>query len=319
MNQIAIFLNNAVLYRYALVLGLAILSGFCFFLFCCSQRGISTGAAAGAGAAALVLSLLLGRLLYWNCRPDSFDSVLQALVTPRASAFALAGGFLGCAVTALLFPGGKKSVLLDCMSVAGSGAIALGRLGHFFSTGDRGQIVAELTDLPWAYPVMNSASGIPEYRFATFLFQSAAAGCLFVVLCMLFFSSRPRKPGNLTLLFLLVYCASQVILDSTRYDSLYLRSNGFVSMVQLLAAVGLTASLTVISVRAVKAGGMRKWYPGCWTAILALMGGAGFMEYFVQRHGRLALFAYMVMEHCLVAIVVLGILLWHISNQEREQ
>lgn len=179
MNPIAFFLNNITLYRYSMVMGLAILTGFCIFQACCVRRGISAASAAGAGMTTLLFSLLFGRLLYWNCRADSFDSLAQALTTPSAAAFALAGAFLGCGLTALLFSKAGAGTLLDCMSVAGSAAIALGRLGNFFTGADRGQILTELTELPWAYPVMNAANGIPEYRFATFLFQSAIAGGLF--------------------------------------------------------------------------------------------------------------------------------------------
>ncbi len=120
--------------------------------------------------------------------------------------------------------------------------------GCFFTESDRGQIMAQFTGLPWAYPVAN-ASGQLEYRFATFLFQAAVAACIGIFLAVIFFRRRYRS-GDITLLFLLFYCASQVILDSTRYDSLYLRSNGFVSMVQVLSAVTLAVVLTVLSIRA---------------------------------------------------------------------
>lgn len=317
MNQIAYLLNTMTLYRYPLVMALAIVVGFSIFFACCAKKEISAAVIAGAGCTALVLSLLLGRLLYWNCRADSFDSLLRALTTPSAAAFALAGAFLGCGITALVFRKAGTVTLLDCMSVAGAAAIALGRLGNFFTTSDRGQILTELTSLPWAFPVLNAASGLPEYRFATFLFQSFLAAGLFAALCLLFFSPKAeqRAPGSITLLFLLVYCAGQVILDSTRYDSLYLRINGFVSMVQILAALGLAAALGMLSLRAVKSTGLQKRYYGFWLAMLALFGCAGYMEYFVQRHGRLALFAYLIMEHCLVAIVTLGILLWRCGCQ----
>jgi hypothetical protein len=36
-----------------------------------------------------------------------------------------------------------------------------------------------------------------------------------------------------------------------------------------------------------------------------MTGGAGFMEYWVQRHGDQALFSYSVMSICLVGLVVL--------------
>ena len=40
-----------------------------------------------------------------------------------------------------------------------------------------------------------------------------------------------------------------------------------------------------------------------------LLGGAGYMEYYVQRHGDQAQFAYTVMSGCLLAVVVLTLLI----------
>lgn len=318
MNPVAFLLNTTTVYWYSVVLALAVCAGICMFLACCLQNGIPGNKAALAALLSVVLGALLGRLLYWNCRADSFESLLQALTTPAAGCFALAGGFLGCILAALavnrLTP--ALPAMLDCMSIAGCGAIFLGRLGNFFSASDRGQIVADLTWLPWAYPVQNSASGLPEYRLATFLFQSLVVLVLLAVLLWLFFRKKDHlADGDLTALFLLVYGASQVLLDSTRYDSLYLRSNGFVSMVQILAAVALAGGIGYFSWKAVKARGVQKGTVVLWVLIAGLFGCAGYMEYYVQRHGRLAFFCYSVMEHCLVGIVVLSIVLWRKSRK----
>lgn len=322
MNQVAFILDNTTLYWYSIVLALAVTAGICFFMACCSHSGVRLPWAAASVLLAVFLSLVLSRLVFWYCRADSFRSLGQALTTPSSGSLALAGAFLGCGLAALVlgrFTGGTLK-LLDCMSVAGSCAICLGRLGNFFTSADRGQILTEMTFLPWSYPVVNATSGELEYRLATFLFQSIIAGLLFIVLSYLFFSPRTRKylsDGKLTLLFAMVYGASQVILDSTRYDSLYLRSNGFVSMVQILAAVALGVSIILCAIGAAKTKGLRKWMILVWVVIAGLFGGAGYMEYYVQRHGRLAFFAYDIMEHCLVVILVLGICLWKLSLKEQ--
>ena len=324
MNQVAFILDNTTLYWYSIVLALAVTAGICFFMACCSHAGVRPAWAAASALLAVFLSLVFSRLIFWHCRADSFRSLGQALTTPSSGSLALAGAFLGCALTALIlgsFAGGTRK-LLDCMCAAGACAICLGRLGNFFTSADRGQILTEMTFLPWAYPVVNSTSGELEYRLATFLFQAVIAGLLFIVLSYLFFSPRTRKylsDGKLTLLFAMVYGASQVILDSTRYDSLYLRSNGFVSMVQILAAVALGVSIILCAIGAVKKCGLKNWMILVWVVIAGLFGVAGYMEYYVQRHSRLAFFAYDIMEHCLVVILVLGICLLKLSLHEPAQ
>ena len=55
-----------------------------------------------------------------------------------------------------------------------------------------------------------------------------------------------------------------------------------------------------------------------WVILAALFGLAGYMEYYVQRHGKLAFFSYSVMEHCLVGILVIGITMWKLSQKKVE-
>ena len=315
MNQIAFIFNHITLYRYSVVLALAAVFGVCFFLACCAYRKLPSHWAAAAALLGVLFSLVFSRLIFWYCRPFSFETFRQALTTPATASHALLGAFVGCLLAAAIIGrySGEFLSLLDCISTAGCGAIALGRLAFFFSDADRGRVLTGTTSLPWAYPILDPGSGQPEYRLATFLFQSAAAGVLFLVLALLFFRENPRhrrKSGSLTALFLMVYCASQVILDSTRYDSLYLHSNGFVSMIQVLSAITLALTIVVCSVRAVKARGIKKWMYLPWVLVPCLFGGAGYMEYFVQRHGKLAAMGYSVMGACLAGIVLLGVLLW---------
>ena len=324
MNQTAVILNSVTLYWYSIVLALAAAAGVCFYLACCAHEKIDPVCAAASALLSVGFSLVFSRLIYWYCRPYSFADWKQALTVPASTCHALLGAFIGCLLTALLlqrFAGGLLR-LLDCMSTAGCGAIALGRLAFFFADGDRGRILTGTTRLPWAYPILNPSSGLPEYRLATFLFQAAIAGVLFLVLAGLFFAPgirRRMKRGSITLLFLMVYSASQVILDSTRYDSLYLHSNGFVSLIQILAALTLACTIAVCSFRAVKGGGVKKWMWAAWLLIPCLFGGAGYMEYYIQRHGKLAAFGYSVMGSCLAGILLFGLLLWHTAQRETER
>ena len=187
------------------------------------------------------------------------------------------------------------------MAVAGCAGIAVGRLACFFNSTDRGQIITSTQSLPWVYPVTNAVSGATEYRLATFILQAMAALVLFLILLSFYLPKKQRKDGDTALIFLLLYGVSQIVLDSTRYDKLFFRSNGFVSVVQVLGALGLLLVIVVFSARMVKARGFRFWNVLVWLGIAACIGGAGFMEYYVQRHGDLAAFSYSIMSACLLA------------------
>lgn len=315
MQQTAFLIGNRIIYGYSLIAALSLGAALFFFLHLCKKCHFSYKVTNQVVILVLVLSLIFGRLLYWDCRPDQFHTLLDIVLDTSAAHFALAGVFFACAVSA--FAMRKKcnaALLLDCMSLTLCGGICLGRLGFFFTAYDRGQISQELTAFPWIYPAMNPVTGLPEYRVATFLLQSALAGVLFFCLLGAFArAQRENLPeGRVTAAFLLVYCAGQVLLDSTRYDSLYFRFNGFVSMVQVLSAFGLAGALAWIGVQAKKNSGVERKLIFAWTILPVLIGTAGYMEYYVQRHARQALFSYLIMEHCLAAIAALG--LWQLRK-----
>lgn len=310
MEQIAFISGNSVFYWNSVVLALAAGAASCIFLAFYLPGG-RPGAAAAAVPGALVLSLFFGRLLHWYFRPDSYPGFWSAITDYTSGGYALMGCFVGCAAAAglvrLLRLEPFAPAMLDAMSLGGCAGIAVGRLACFFSAADRGQLMP-FTALPLAYPVNNVVTGAPEYRLATFVLQAMAAALIFAALAVFFLLRKKRRTGDVTLLFLLLYGLTQAVLDSTRYDSLYLRSNGFVSAVQLLSAAALVGVSALFSARMIKGRGMRRRYVPLWIGMLALLGGAGYMEYFVQRHGDRALFSYAIMTACLGIFTALSLL-----------
>lgn len=310
MEQIAFISGNSIFYWNSVVLALAAGAASCIFLAFYLPGG-RPGAAAAAVPGALVLSLFFGRLLHWYFRPDSYPGFWSAITDYTSGGYALMGCFVGCAAAAglvrLLRLEPFAPAMLDAMSLGGCAGIAVGRLACFFSAADRGQLMP-FTALPLAYPVNNVVTGAPEYRLATFVLQAMAAALIFAALAVFFLLGKKRRTGDVTLLFLLLYGLTQAVLDSTRYDSLYLRSNGFVSAVQLLSAAALVGVSALFSARMVKGRGMRRRYVPLWIGMLALLGGAGYMEYFVQRHGDRALFSYAIMTACLGIFTALSLL-----------
>jgi len=89
-----------------------------------------------------------------------------------------------------------------------------------------------------------------------------------------------------------------------RYDGLYTRLNGFVSLPQICCTAALVFTAVLLSVRSVKkAGGVRPYHWIIWLVLLLCFGGGGYMEYYVQRHGNLYVKAYSIMGLCLSGIV----------------
>lgn len=325
MEKIAYIFGETFIYWQSIILTLAVITAACAFLALYLWKGRNGLGAALAVPMAVVSSVVLARLTHWYCQSAAYESFAAAMTEDAFGGYALVGAFAGCLLTAWLL----KQIrivrdlprMLDCMFLAGMAGLVVGRLAFLFSASDRGMLMENVTSLPFAYPVVNTVTGAVEYRLATFMIQAMVAG----VLCAGFFlfwllGQREEKfrHGDTALLGLACYGTSQIVLDSTRYDSLFLRSNGFVSVVQILGTGCLLTAIITFSIRMVRTAGWKKWYIGIWLGILALLVGAGYMEYYVQRHGDQALFAYSIMSACLAAALGLtAVIRWLGVRAER--
>ena len=316
MDKIAFYSGSTAIYWNSVILTLAAATAICFFL--AFYLGKSGNGAAGFGVVpvSMVLSLVLARFFHWYCQSDSYTGFSAAMSNYAEGGYALMGVFLGCvlaaALTRVICLHRNLPEMLDAMSLAGCAGMAVGRLSALFNASDRGQVLVNFRSLPIAYPVNNAVSGAVEYRLATFALQSMVALALFIGLTVFYNKGQKRgklRDGDTCLVFLLLYGASQVVLDSTRYDSLFFRSNGFVSVVQVLGALALVLAVILFSRRMVKARGFRAWQILLWLLIGIAIAGAGYMEYYVQRRGNEALFAYSVMSGCLAVAILLTLLI----------
>ena len=316
MDKIAFYSGSTAIYWNSVILTLAAATAICFFL--AFYLGKSGNGAAGFAVVpvSMVLSLVFARFFHWYCQSDSYTGFTAAMTNYAEGGYALMGVFLGCvlaaALTRVICLHRNLPEMLDAMSMAACAGMAVGRLSALFNASDRGQVLESFRSLPIASPVNNAVSGAVEYRLATFALQSMVALALFIGLAVFYNKGQKRgklRDGDTCLLFLLLYGASQVVLDSTRYDSLFFRSNGFVSVVQVLGAVALVLAVILFSRRMVKARGFRAWQIFLWLLIGIAIGGAGYMEYYVQRRGNEALFAYSVMSGCLLFVILLTLLI----------
>ncbi len=326
MDKLALILGETTIYWNSIILTLAAATAAFFFL--AFYIGKCGNAVAGFAAipVSIVFSVVLARFFHWYSRADSYGGFFTAMTDYTSGGYALMGVFLGCFLAAVLLGlirfHRNLPEMLDCMSLAGCAGLCVGRLASFFNSSDRGVIVAFTKSLPFVYPVTKVVYGAVDSRLAALVFQSLVALALFIALTVFYVRGNQQgklKDGDTCLIFLMCYGCSQVVLDSTRYDSLFFRSNGFVSIVQVLGAIALAGVIVVFSVRMVKARGFKFWQILLWLLMAAGMGCAGFMEYYVQRHGNEAVFAYSVMSACLMGVIALTLLVRFLAvNREQE-
>ena len=265
----------------------------------------------------VLLALPLSRLVHWYCRPSNYPGFQAAMTDYTFGGYALLGVFAACLITAVILRltciSKNLPQMLDCMAIGGGIGIGIGRLASMFNSTDWGMVLPQSVPFPFAYPITNAISGVSENRLATFMLQSMLAGAIIAALLLFMLVQKLRKKkiadGHIFLIFLLAYGACQAICDSTRHDALFFRSNGFVSMVQIMGLLGLVTSIVLFSVQMVKSRGFQFWQLPIWIGILGLLGLAGYMEYYVQRNAHKAVMAYSVMGSCLAAVILLGLVI----------
>lgn len=317
MEKIAFISGGTFIYWSSIILTLAVMAAIAIFAAMYIGKGGGVPSLCVTVSVAMVGSIVLSRLIHWYCRSDAYESMEAALTDYTQGGYALMGTFIACLLTVfvlrLIRVVKNLPKTLDCMAIAGGVGVAVGRLASLFNSSDRGVVLPEHFGLPIAYPVTNTVSGALENRLATFMIQSGLVSIIVVllVLYMLICKIGKRKliDGDICLMFLLSYGACQIVCDSTRYDSLFLRSNGFISVVQILGCVALVAPIVWFSVRMVKNMGIKWYHFLIWLVIGGLMGLAGYMEYYVQRHGNEALFAYSLMSSSLILVVLITLVI----------
>lgn len=317
MERIAFISGNTFVHWSVIVLALAAIAAAAIygaFYLNKSRNFLSTGLSILLVA---VLALPMSRLVHWYCQHIQYPSFQVAMTDYTSGGYALLGVFAACLLVSGLLRLVRISTnlpqMLDCMAIGGGVGIAVGRLAAVFQSSDRGMILSESIQFPYASAVTNPVSGAQENRLATFMLQSSLVTVIVIGLLVFMLVQKLRKKkiadGEIFLIFLLAYGASQALCDSTRYDKMFFRSNGFVGMVQIMGLVAMLIPLVLYSVRMVKGRGFKPWQAGIWTGILGLLGLAGYMEYFVQRNGHRALLAYSVMGSCLLGVVILGLVI----------
>lgn len=315
MEYSAIILGSLVISRSGILLCLSGLSGCCLFFSLQRRRTKYLYPAALVALVGLLLALPFSRLIHWYSNTSQYASFALALTDYSKGGFASVGVFAAFLLSALVFwllgivP--KLAPLLDDLSCAGALSAAIGKLACGFSLVCRSKFSFEnpaLRRLPFMISSTLS-TGAEEWRIATFALQ-AIAYFLICLLSLCLIKSKKRAGDSFALTLSLIG-AIHVVLDSTRYDAVYLRSNGFVSITQICCVVALLATAVYFSLRGIKEGGRVRKLVFCWLLWVVCAGVGGYCEYYVQRHAGLFLPTYALMELCFLACFALN---WYMSN-----
>ena len=257
---------------------------------------------------AVILAPVLGRFVHWYSHYESYGSLYAAFSHMEGyfhEAGLVAGAFIASFISSGIAGKKYKGKLLSATAAGIMCFMTLASLTSMFNESDRGKAVIEdaaYQCLPFSYPTLTSA-GAYEYRTAVFFWKFmilALITILAIAICI---------KGKSALRTYIMYFCAMALLDSARYDASFLRSNGFVSLMQIVAGVFLLATVTVCTIRIIINHSFKAGYVLYILAFLLGLSLTGYMEYYVQRHGNLYIKCYALMAvACIVmAVSVMGL------------
>ena len=131
MDSVAFLIGHYSIYWSTVIVAFAAAVGvFLFWFFYLWDEPDVVGAFCVVPLA-LGLGVVLARLCHWYFRQDSYRSLQEAMTDYSVGGLALMGAFAGCflaaCLAALVRRGRHFGAMLDAMSVAGAGAVSLGR------------------------------------------------------------------------------------------------------------------------------------------------------------------------------------------------
>ena len=310
MNPIAICSGSTVLYWSSVIIVFGLLASLVLTLSLQRSDGGSSTAILLFFPLAIILSVPICRVIHWYCHLEQYNGIYGALTDLSTGSYCLPGALLGVWLAALIVKklrfARSAARLLDVFAPGAALAVAFIRLSALFNGSCRSKIAVTtpaLQHLPIASGITNSAGAV-EYRFATFFAEFLLMLIAAAVLIELFYRCRKRPmkcgspDGNTARYFLLLYSTIELLLDSTRNDSSFMKFNGFVSIVQMICAICIGVLLIYYSRRSIKVNGLGTKHWVIWGTWFAGLAGTGVSEYLVQRHGSWYLGCYTVMTIC---------------------
>ncbi|MBQ7895248.1 MAG: prolipoprotein diacylglyceryl transferase [Oscillospiraceae bacterium] len=321
MEPIAIYIGNTIIYWSSIIICLAVAAWFALSYSLYTANGGSRDAMWVFLPIAVFLSVLFSRFIHWYCHTEQYNGMIAALRDYSTGGFCLPGVMLGVALAVLIVKklrlAESAAEFFDALAPGAALGFALIRLSSLFTSFCRGKIVISnprFQTLPIGSAVV-SANGALQYRFASFFVSFILLLVLCIVMVIFYGRSRDRimkkglQKGHCAFVFLLFFCAIEFVIDSSRYDSSFLRSNGLVSLMQILCAVFFVGILVYYSICSVKAKGLSKFHIILWVLFLAAAGCTGYFEYLIQRHGDWYKLCYSVMSiSCLTMAIVPSIM-----------
>jgi phosphatidylglycerol:prolipoprotein diacylglycerol transferase len=302
------------IYGYSIFLCLSIILGLGLTAICQRKRNLPKDTALRYGLWAIPLAVAGARLFYCLIRLDFvlYEQDWTFIFSLWKGGFALYGALFGCVLAALIFSKAAKiqvGGILDCIAPGAALVIAGSRFAEALTTQGVGRLVEAEALQFFPFAVQNVYG---DWVMPVFFYEGIAA----LAICFTAYRHLKRKnekAGNTALLFLLLFGASQVLLESMREDD-FLRW-GFVKVSQLMS-MGLI--LTVAVIFGIRVLAKKKTGPLAAAGFLMLAAGTGacvFLEFALDKSSIPNQYLYIAMAAILTLMTCIALAYWKAGRE----
>ena len=265
------------------------------------KRKWKSGTAALTGVLSIGVGFAVSRLFFGFMDASLTEIMpLWAMVRVNTGGYSMIGALLGACMGAVLtarLTRQSAPALLDLLAPALLLFIACERLGegHIEEFGVSRKLTVDLPDNTFL---------VQGGRLNTYLLESFTALVLAIV--MLWDLRGNRRAGNTFLLFLILFGASQVLMESLRKDG-HMTVKAFVRLEMIMSMMLLGSGIIALFIRNLKR------YPALsWAALLTVLAAVGLgvlIEFKIDRSQISHYLLYLAFIAVLAVPVVLGLLL----------
>ncbi len=245
---------------------------------------------------AIPLGIVGARLYYVAFSWSNFSDNLIDILRVWTGGLALYGAVLGGVAAALIVTRCKPSklaALLDCCAPSLALGQAIGRWGNYANVEAYGARISD--PAAWFFPLaveirIAGPNGVESvyWHMATFFYESVL--CLLIFCVLTRFKTRAKRSGDVTLWYLLMYCAGRAVIEGLRDDSLLINVSAV--QVRISQVVSLVACVAVAAVFFARLARQKKLHLGeayGWALIAAGVAYASVGEF--ERNAYQELFS----------------------------
>ncbi len=335
-NSIAIYWNNLVITWASIAIFFGFLAFITMTLALWKAKNPRTATLGCFFPLSMVLSFLFSRFFHWYFNMEqysssfgvsAFASIRTAFTRFNVGSYCLPGVILGILLAAWIVSKlgfcSSTGRLLDFVAPGICLLVAFIRLSALFNgscIGKRPVTLPLLQRLPFCVAVTDSA-GNTSYRLAIFLLETILMFLAFFLVLHFFRRNRTVKmyspcksTGNVWRIFLLYYCAIEIVIDSLRTDSplmhfTFLTSlnaySAFISFAQVTAVAFLLYVFLYYLICSIRINRFSwKHLASILLFIVSLVGVGYFGEYSIQRYGAVVS-GYIIM---VVSLLIIGLI-----------